>query len=295
MNQTEINWTELTWNPASGCEAISAGCKYCYAETLAENKRGTRAFPDGFGLTLRPHKLAEPSRVKRPSLIFTNSMSDMFLEQITDDYRDRVFDAIRAAPRHRYQMLTKRPEVAARYFSTRAVPDSVWLGVTVEHQLTIGRIDVLRRINAKVRFLSVEPMVGHVDLRDRLDGIHWVIGGGESGSHLSDEKIRGQRAMVELNRDRSAYPHPWTPRADRYHWATDLRDACSAQGAAFWWKQWGGPTPKGGGREIDGREHDGMPTHIDGAMPEAYTHREAATAAKAKRHLELFPSKTIAV
>ena len=286
MNNTEINWSELTWNPASGCEKVSAGCKYCYAEGLAENKRGTRAFPNGFELTLRPHKLEEPRKIKRPSLIFTNSMSDMFLESISDDYRDRVFDAIRAAPHHRYQMLTKRPEVAARYFSTRSVPDSVWLGVTVEHQLTADRIDILRRIDARVRFLSVEPMVGHVDLAGRLDGIHWVIGGGESGSHLSDPAIRLQRAMVEPNGDRGAYPYPWKPRADRYHWATDLRDACLKQGSAFWWKQWGGPTPKGGGRKVDGIEHDGMPTHVPGAMPANYTHRELANA---KRQLELAP------
>jgi protein gp37 len=274
MNHTEINWTELTWNPASGCEKISAGCKYCYAESLAENKRGTRAFPNGFGLTLRPHKLAEPKKIKRPSLIFTNSMSDMFLAGISDDYRDQVFDAIRAAPQHRYQMLTKRPEIAARYFSTRKVPDSVWLGVTVEHQLTADRIDILRSIDARVRFLSVEPMVGHVDLFGRLEGIHWVIGGGESGAHLSDARIREQRAMVELNTQRAPGERPWKPRADRYHWARDLRDACAQQGTAFFWKQWGGPTPKGGGREVDGREHDGMPTHIDCAMPSAYVHEE---------------------
>lgn len=271
MNRTEINWTELTWNPASGCEKVSAGCKYCYAETLAENKRGTAAFPKGFELTLRPHKLAEPARIRRPSLIFTNSMSDMFLEEIADSYRDQVFESIRKAPQHRYQMLTKRPENAARYFATRDVPESVWLGVTIEHELTKHRVDTLRSIGARVRFLSVEPMIGHLDLRGHLEGIHWVIGGGESGSHLSDPTISKQRAMVRPGGPKEPR---WVPREDRYHWATDMRDACAAQGAAFWWKQWGGPTPKSGGRLVDGIEHDGMPTHVPGAMPAAdYQHR----------------------
>lgn len=272
MNKTEINWTDLTWNPASGCKAVSAGCKYCYAESLAENKRGSRAFPNGFELTIRPHKLDEPRRVREPSLIFTNSMSDLFLDEIPDDYRDQCFAVMAREDRHRYQVLTKRPEAAARYFSTRAVPRSVWLGVTVEHQLTADRIAILRSIDAHTRFLSCEPLIGHLDLTGMLDGMHWVIGGGESGTHLAQPEIAERRAMVRRGGKGEA---SWVPRADRYHWARDLRDACARQGAAFWWKQWGGTRPKIGGREIDGAEHNEMPSHA-GAMPSEVAARRAA-------------------
>lgn len=272
MNDTAINWTDLTWNPVSGCKAVSAGCKYCYAESLAENKRGTAAFPKGFDLTLRPHKLEEPRRVKRPSLIFTNSMSDLFLDEIDDEYRDRCFAVMAREDRHRYQVLTKRPENAARYFATRPVPASVWLGVTVEHQLTAGRIDVLRSIAAPTRFLSCEPLIGPLDLRGRLDRIHWVIGGGESGSHLARPEIAERRAMARRGvRGESS----WVPREDRYQWARDLRDACAEQGVAFWWKQWGGTKPHIAGRLIDGAEHNGMPSH-PGAMPSEIGARRAA-------------------
>lgn len=266
MNKTEINWTDLTWNPVSGCKAVSAGCKYCYAESLAENKRGTRAFPNGFDITLRPHKLAEPGKVREPSLIFTNSMSDLFLDEINDEYRDRCFAEMRRHDRHRYQVLTKRPENAARYFATREVPRSVWLGVTVEHDLTRERIEILRGIDAPVRFLSCEPLIGHLDVRGMLDGIHWCIGGGESGLHLAKPEIAEKRAMARRG-DRRRGEDAWVPREDRYHWARDLRDACADAGTAFWWKQWGGVRPKSGGRLIDGVEHNGMPTHVPGAMP----------------------------
>lgn len=271
MNETAINWTDLTWNPVSGCKVISAGCKYCYAQSLAENKRGTAAFPNGFDLTIRPHKLDEPRKVKAPSLIFTNSMSDLFLDEIADDYRDRCFAVMAREDRHRYQVLTKRPETAARYFSTRPVPASVWLGVTVEHQLTADRIDVLRSIDAPTRFLSCEPLIGPLDLRGRLDGIQWVIGGGESGTHLAKPEIAERRAMARRGGKGES---SWVPREDRYQWARDLRDACAEAGAAFWWKQWGGTKPHIAGRVIDGAEHNGMPSH-PGAMPSAISARRA--------------------
>jgi len=276
MNKTEINWSELTWNPASGCTKVSAECKYCYAETLAENKRGTRAFPNGFDITLRPHKLSEPARVKRPSLVFTNSMTDMFHDQIPDSYRVQFFDAIEAAPQHRYQVLTKRPENVVSFLkrSGRRVPDSVWLGVTVGIKKTLDRVDILRAIPARVRFLSCEPLLEQLDGLD-LAGIHWVIGGGESGSHLSNPKINEVRGMTYPNKDRESYPYPWRPRESRIEWARHLRDACQSADTAFWWKQWGGPTPKGGGRLLDGRTWDEMPIHISDAMPAAgYVHRE---------------------
>lgn len=140
MQETAINWTDLTWNPASGCTKVSAECKHCYAETLAENK---------------PHKLDEPRRVRRPSLIFTNSMSDMFHADIPDSYRDQVFAAIERSPHHRYQMLTKRPERAAAYFRMRKVPDCVWLGVTVGIQETVERVDI--QLPGRIAMVSRHP------------------------------------------------------------------------------------------------------------------------------------------
>jgi len=284
MNETQINWTDVTWNPASGCSKVSAGCKYCYAENLAENKRGTLAFPRGFELTIRPHKLDEPRRLKRPSLVFVNSMSDLFWEEIPDDYRDRVIDAMRAAPQHRYQVLTKRPENARRYFERRAVPDCMWMGTTIEHALTVGRADILRDIDAKVRFISAEPLIGQLD-GINLSGIHWLIGGGESGCHLADADICQRRGMVRRG-DRRAGEPGWVVRKDREGWARHLRDACAGAGTAFWWKQWGGVRPESGGRLVDGVTHDGMPS-FPGAMPPGHQVRVIAPKGADKLRLPL--------
>lgn len=211
----------------------------------------------------------------------------MFHVDIPDSYRHQTVDAMERSPHHRYQVLTKRPDVAAKFFESRAVPDCMWLGVTVGVQRTLERVDILRSIDAKVRFLSCEPLLEQLDGLS-LEGIAWVIGGGESGSHLSDPKTLAMRGMVERNTDRSAWPYPWRPRADRMGWARHLRDLCTAAGAAFWWKQWGGPTPKGGGRHLDGRTWDEMPEHVIGAMPSAeYVHRES----NGKRQLPLLASQ----
>lgn len=267
MNETDINWTELTWNPASGCTKISAGCKYCYAESIAEGKRGTVAFPVGFDVVEKPKKLSEPAKVKRPSLIFTNSMTDMFHEQISDAYRERIVEAM--APQHRYQVLTKRPEIAAHFFATRKVPACMWLGVSVEHQETAARVDVLRYIEAPVRFISAEPLLGTLQLN--LLGIDWLISGGESGLHfMKDARALERRALVRRGND---HEHAWMPREDRIDWVRTLRDQCKDAGTAFWHKQWGGPRPGSAGRMLDGRTWDEMPVHVTGAMPEHYQHR----------------------
>ena len=283
MQNTEINWTELTWGTVSGCTKLGPECQHCYAYTLAENKRGTKAFPNGFEITMRPWKLDEPKKIRRPSLIFCNSTSDWFHEQIPDSYRDDMFAAIEAAPRHRYQVLTKRPENAVRYFTTRKVPPSVWLGATVGVRDGLWRVDALRSIDARVRFLSCEPLLEQLDGIE-LGGIHWVIGGGESGFHASTPKLLESRFMVR--RGGKGEPN-WIPRDDRLPWARHLREATKASGAAFWWKQHGGPLPKSGGRILDGRTWDELPTHIPGAMPEGYEHRAAAKQAEAKRQLTL--------
>lgn len=273
MQNTNINWTELTWNPMSGCKKVSAECKHCYAFTLAEQRRGTKAFPRGFDLHIRPHKLVEPSKVKKPSLIFCNSMSDPGLEEVSDEYRDRIFDAIEASPEHRYQMLTKRPDRLLRYFRTRGrrVPESVWIGVTIGVRETQWRADVLREFDAPVKFISAEPLLE--DLTVSLDGIAWLISGGESGSHASNAKELARRFLVR--RGEKGEPR-WVAREDRKDWIRHLRDRCDLAGTAFWHKQWGGPRPESGGRDLDGRTHNGLPSHIPGAMPDAYEHMRRA-------------------
>lgn len=256
MNETEISWCDVTWNPMSGCTMIAPECKYCYARELAENKRGTLAFPAGFNLTVRPHKLREPYRVKRPSLIFVDSMSDFGLAEVTDEYRDRIVEVMEQTPQHVYQVLTKRPENVLRYqreHLQRALPRNVWMGVSAGHVSSHRIVDVLREIDASVRFVSCEPMLS--DMRFDLRQIDWVIGGGESGSHLANPEIRAQRALA--TKDARGM---WIARPDRIDWARHLRDDCAQAGVAFFWKQWGGLRPKSAGRELDGRTHDEFPS-----------------------------------
>lgn len=253
MQDTAIVWTEKTWNPVSGCSIVSSECKHCYAMRIAEPKRGTPAFPNGFDITLRPHKLREPMRME-PSLIFVNSMSDLFHVDVPDDYRDRVIDVIRQTPQHQYQTLTKRPDNAARYWSTRKVPSNLWMGTTIGHQSSMHRLEHLKRIDAEIRFVSAEPLLGVLDFGD-LSGIHWVIGGGESGSHLFNGPDAEARAMARYNRTM----HKWEPREDRAPWARAIRDQCTAQGVAFFWKQWGGRMGHDAGRILDGRTWDEFP------------------------------------
>lgn len=260
MNETTIEWTDVTWNPASGCERITEGCRYCYAHTLAENKRGTAAFPDGFDLTIRRHKLAEPARLRQPSMVFVNSMSDLFWDQIPDGYRHEIVDVMEAHPRHQFQVLTKRPELAVTFWRTRKVPSNVWCGATIESNRHVGRADALRQIDAEVRFISAEPLLDGLPDLD-TSGIHWLISGGESGLHLSDPHVCARRGLVERLKDGT-----WSVRDDRADWVRGLRDKCAVTRTAFLHKQWGGLRPKSGGRMLDGRTHDGYPrTLVDGA------------------------------
>lgn len=252
MNNTAINWTEKTWNPVSGCEKVSEGCKYCYALTLAENKRGTLAFPNGFDLTIRPHKLNEPFKLKEPSLIFVNSMSDLFWDKIPESYRDQIVDVIEATPQHQYQVLTKRPERMLEYSRRRKLPNNFWAGTTIEAGRTAFRLDILRQVDVEIHFVSAEPLIGVWDRPD-FAGIQWVITGGESGSHLSNPVICERRALV-MN-----VFGKWVPRPDRKDWVRVIRDACQRSKTAFWHKQWGGPTPHSAGRELDGRTWDEFP------------------------------------
>jgi len=181
--QSTIEWTEQTWNPTTGCTKISPGCKHCYAEVMAGRLQamGTPGYENGFGLTLLPERLLQPLRRKKPTIYFVNSMSDLFHEDIPDQFLDRVFEIIRLSPQHTYQILTKRAERLPQYFKHRDCPKNVWLGVSVEDQrYGVPRIDYLRQVDAHIRFLSVEPLLEDIGKID-LSGIHWVIVGGESG------------------------------------------------------------------------------------------------------------------
>jgi len=234
---SNIEWTDVTWNPVSGCTKISPGCDHCYAERFAERWRGIPNHPyeAGFDLRLHPSRLDQPLKLKRPSAIFVNSMSDLFHKDIPVEFLDQVFQVMEAAPWHRFQVLTKRSSLLRRYvnkrYEGRAAPAHIWLGVSLENCEQLSRIRHLQATAATVRFVSAEPLLGPLEDLD-LSGIHWLIAGGESG------------------------PRARPVEAD---WVRSLRDQCKAAGVAFFFKQWGGRTPKHGGRELDGREWSEVP------------------------------------
>jgi protein gp37 len=236
-NKSAIEWTDATWNPVTGCTKISRGCDHCYAERLAERFRGVRGHPfeTGFDLTLRPERLGQPLAWKRPRTIFVNSMSDLFHKDVPRPFVDRVFDTMEQAEWHIFQVLTKRSSLMSRYLQSRygagKAPAHIWCGVSVEDAQAKSRIIHLRVAAASTRFLSLEPLIGPLG-RLELGGIDWVIVGGESGP--------GSRSMD----------------AD---WVRAIRDQCLAQGAAFFFKQWGGLRPKSGGRMLDNREWSEYP------------------------------------
>ena len=230
-DNTQIEWTDATWNPVTGCTKISRGCDNCYAERFAERFRGVKGHPyePGFDLTLRPQRLNQPTLWKRSRMIFVNSMSDVFHKGVPDEYRSQIFDTMELAHWHTYQVLTKRSSILRRYINRRYGPDNkapehIWLGVSVENKQALSRVRHLRESHATVRFLSIEPLLAPLGEFD-LSGIHWVIVGGESGP--------GARPMDES-------------------WVRDIRDQCIASDVPFFFKQWGGIRPKSGGREIDG-------------------------------------------
>jgi protein gp37 len=228
-----IEWTESTWNPVTGCNKISPGCKHCYAERMAERllAMGQPNYRNGFELTLQPQMLDLPLQWKRPQTIFVNSMSDLFHKDVSREYIARVFDVMRRAHWHRFQVLTKRADRLAELDRDLEWPDNVWMGVSVENAEYVDRIDALRNTRARVKFLSLEPLLG--PLRDlNLQGIDWVIVGGESGP--------GARP-IDAN------------------WVTEIRDQCSDAGVAFFFKQWGGTNKKRSGRVLEGRTWDEMP------------------------------------
>ena len=235
--KTAIEWTDATWNPVTGCTKVGPGCDNCYAERFAERWRGIKghSYEQGFDLKLRPERLEQPRRWKKPRMIFVNSMSDLFHKNIGRDFISQVFDVMEEEKRHIYQVLTKRSSLMRNYVRTRygggEVPPHIWLGVSVEDAKRKKRIEHLRQINSRFRFISFEPLLESVG-KVELDGIAWIIVGGESGP--------GARPMDES-------------------WALELRDQCEKSNTAFFFKQWGGLRPKSGGRELDKKEWNGIP------------------------------------
>jgi protein gp37 len=232
-DHSAIEWTDATWNPDRGCTKVSPGCKHCYAEKFSERFRGVPGHPfeKGFDLQLIPKALELPLRWRTSRLIFVNSMSDLFHEDVPDDYIARVFDVMRVAGWHQFQVLTKRAERLGELGKTLNVPANVWIGVSVEGADYKWRIDHLRSVPAPIRFLSVEPLLAPVG-RLNLDGVHWVIVGGESGP-----RARPMEAS----------------------WVRDVRNQCERDGIPFFFKQWGGVRKSRTGRELDGRTWDEMP------------------------------------
>ncbi len=251
--KTSIEWTEVTWNPTTGCTKVSAGCDNCYAEALSRrllssvygrrvpvvNTAANRADP--FAVRVWPERLADPGKWRKARLVFVNSMSDLFHADVPADFRRAVFQVMLDVDRHTYQVLTKRPSRAARFvrrngdlFGPAGLPPHIWIGTSAENQETAYRVRHLRDVPAAVRFLSCEPLIGPLSLGESLDsgGIHWVIVGGESGP--------GRRPVDPA-------------------WVARLRDECVAANVPFFFKQWGGRTPKAGGRLLDGREWSEIP------------------------------------
>ena len=242
MQRSQIEWTEATWNPVTGCTQVSPGCANCYAMRFAERFRGVPDHPyeRGFDLQLRPDRLEQPLGWKKPRTIFVNSMSDLFHPRVPDEYIQRVFKVMEQASHHRFQVLTKRSERLAEISPRLPWPANVWMGVSVENQRWMSRIDDLRRTGAAIKFLSCEPLLGPLELD--LAGIDWVIAGGESG--LGARRMEGD-------------------------WVRGVRDQCGEAETAFFFKQWGAHDEFGkrtgkkhAGRRLDGSIWNAIPSHV---------------------------------
>ena len=240
MAQSHIEWTEMTWNPVTGCDKLSDGCRFCYAEAFAKRLQGmgVEKYQNGFKLTLHPETLREPFKWKKPRVVFVNSMGDLFHKDIPLDYVRQVFSVMHQNPHHVFQVLTKRADVL-RYYDSEGLhwSHNIWMGVSIEKKSSMHRIDQLRETGARVKFLSCEPLLGPLP-EINLHGIDWVIVGGESGRNARPIKAE---------------------------WVQDIREQCLAATVPFFFKQWGGFNKKKAGRMLDGRVWDQTPV-----MPEQY-------------------------
>ena len=235
MAQSSIEWTEMTWNPTTGCDKISAGCKFCYAEIMSRRLKamGVEKYANNFDLTIHENELNTPYTWKKPKIVFVNSMSDMFHKDVPIGFIQKVFKVMRENPQHVFQVLTKRADILRYYDSEGWLTWShnIWMGVSVENQKAMHRIDLLRQTSARVKFLSCEPLIGRLPNMN-LGGIDWVIVGGESGR---------------------------TPRPMKEEGVTEIKDQCEKGETAFFFKQWGGTNKKKTGRLLEGKTWDEMP------------------------------------
>lgn len=239
MAQSSIEWTEMTWNPTTGCDKVSAGCKFCYAEVMSKRLKamGIEKYQNGFDIKIHEEELKKPYSWKKPRVVFVNSMSDLFHPDVPVDFIQKVFKVMKENPQHVFQLLTKRPEIL-KYYDSEGWLDwshNIWMGISVEDERVMDRIDLLRDTNARVKFLSCEPLIGPLPNMN-LEKIDWVIVGGESGRK---------------------------PRPMDTDWVTDIKDQCKKSGVAFFFKQWGGTNKKKTGRELEGRTWDEMPIIVE--------------------------------
>jgi protein gp37 len=237
MAQSSIEWTEMTWNPVTGCSKISAGCKFCYAEVMTKRLQamGVDKYKDGFAVRTHPDSLKIPYGWKKPKTIFVNSMSDLFHPEVPLDFIQAVFKVMNENPQHIFQVLTKRADILLEFDAQLNWTKNIWMGVSVENEKVMNRIDYLRQTHAQIKFLSAEPLIGALPNMN-LEGIDWVIVGGESGTG----KIR---PMLQ-------------------EWVEDIQNQCVTQGAAFFFKQWGGANKKKTGRLLNGQTFDEMPAQL---------------------------------
>ena len=233
MTTSSIEWTELTWNPTTGCSRYSNGCKFCYAEIMSKRLQamGVEKYKDAFEVRIHPDQLSLPYKWKAPKIVFVNSMSDLFHKKVSADFIKRVFSVMNDNPQHIFQVLTKRAERLIELSAELVWTDNIWMGVSVEDTSVTHRVDRLRETSAHIKFLSCEPLLGPLPSLN-LDGIHWLIVGGESGTR---------------------------PRPMSEDWVFDIQKQCEEQDVKFFFKQWGGRNKKAAGRLLNGRTYDDMP------------------------------------
>lgn len=239
-NRSKIEWTETTWNPVTGCTKVSSGCKNCYAERMAKRLRamGMAKYRNGFDLTVHEDLIEQPLGWAKPRMIFVNSMSDLFHHKVPRDFIHRVFDTMVRCQHHTFQVLTKRSRRLRALAQELPWPNNIWMGVTIENREVLNRVDDLKHVPARVRFLSCEPLLGPLDDLP-LTGIHWVIVGGESGS--------GARPL-------------------RAEWVESILQQCQDRDIPFFFKQWGGVRKDLTGRKLHGRTYDGLPMALSGPL-----------------------------
>lgn len=235
MGKSSIEWTELTWNPVTGCSKVSQGCKFCYAEIMSQRLKamGVEKYKDGFKVRTHPETLKEPYSWSKSRVVFVNSMSDLFHPEVPLEFIQKVFRVMNENPQHVFQILTKRTDLLLEYDQSNELnwSENIWMGTSVEDERVKERIQVLAKTKAKTKFLSCEPLIGPLPNMD-LNGIHWVIVGGESGR---------------------------TPRPMKPEWVLDIKEQCSTSNVPFFFKQWGGTNKKKAGRKLEGKTWDDMP------------------------------------